>query len=133
MVVATGCGDAVGDFRRDELRPLEKQADEHKARLSATLRTVQLGDADDARLLARQLQPLEAVFAELAKLDPPGEVEDTYAAYNKANVQFLIEMRRFIAALRKGDKAALNRSSERAQEQVGAALRAIQPIKEKKD
>jgi hypothetical protein len=128
--LAAGCGDELADFRKNELRPLEQRADEQKARLSATLKTVQLGDASDAELLGSQVGPLEETYGELAKLDPPDDFEKTYGDYRAANAAFIAELRKFIAALRARDEAALERASERAQEAVGAAQRAIQPLHE---
>lgn len=127
--VATGCGDQVTEFRRQEFKPLENKADQQKAQLSAVLRTVRLGSAQDARLLEQHLAPLGATYDEMKNLDPPDEVEDTYADYLEANDQFMAAMRRFIAALKEGDKRTLRRASDQAKEAVGAALRALEPIK----
>jgi len=130
MSVLVGCGDELADFRRNELRPLEQRADEQKAQLSTTLRTARLGDRGDARALEQQSRGLEATFAELERLEPPGEFEETYARYVAANRKFLAELRTFIDALKEGNEQALRPASRRAQEAVGAAQRAILPLKE---
>jgi hypothetical protein len=129
-ILASGCGDAVGEFRREELNPLQRQADAQRAELAAVVRTARNGSRRDARLIEGRLLPLRATFAEMTRLDPPGEVEKDYAAFVEANSAFLTHMRTFAAALRAGDGKRLSRASSGAREAVGAALRALEPIRE---
>ena len=129
-VVSAGCGDELAEFRDDELRPLERRADAQRAQLAATLEVVEAGSARHARVLESQLAALERTFAELAELDPPGDLDETYARFVAANEAFTERMHSFIDALRRGDGKSMKTTAESAKEAVGAAQRAIQPLHE---
>ena len=129
-LLLAGCGDELADFREKELRPLADQAAQQKARLGATLRTVEPGNRADARRLESRLAPLRQTTAELAELDPPDDYRETYDRFVAANDAFIARMREFVTALRRGDRAAMKVSGEKALDAVGAGQAAIAPLYE---
>lgn len=125
-----GCGDAVATFREDELRPVDRRAEEQRNRLASALRSAEAGHGANARLLEAQLARLQQTYAQLAELDPPGEVRETYERFVEANARFVSDMRQYIAAFKRRDEQAMKTASERAKQSIGAAHRAIQPVYE---
>jgi hypothetical protein len=130
LLVAIGCGDELGDFREHELRPLEREAQQDRAALAATLQAVEIRDRAGARQLESRLKSLEQTHAELANLEPPGEYQATYNRFLSANEVFVAQMRKFAAALREGDRTAMRAASGAAKRAISAAERAIQPLHE---
>lgn len=105
----TGCGDALDEFR-DDLRPLEQQAEQRRSALAAELRSVSLGSRRDARAVRAGTAGLSKTYAEIAALEPPDDYEKPFAAYVRANERLVRNLGRFADDLAAGDAHGLRRA-----------------------
>jgi hypothetical protein len=120
-----GCGeDDLASFREDQLAPLERRIDAERAKLSARLRTVQSGSAEDAGALREDLAGLVAAAREAAALDAPAEAADEQQAYAKAAADLARRLRSFAQALEDGGAEALHRAAARTRRALGALQQA---------
>ena len=101
-LLLAGCGDELDEFR-DDLRPLEDRAAEQRAQISAELRSLTLGSSRDARELRAGTAELERTYEEIAEVDPPGDYEEPFAAYVRANDRTIRDLERFVDDVEAGD------------------------------
>ena len=109
-LVVAGCGDDLEEFRGD-LRPLEDRAQEQRAVIAAELRTATLGSRSDAEALRRDTAALAETFEEIEQLEPPGDYEEPFAAYVRANDEIVRNLDRFAAAVAAGRVGGLRTAS----------------------
>lgn len=130
-LLAAGCGTSDEEFRKQELRPLEQRVEEQRGQIAATLKVVQLRNRRHARALRKQIDTLAATYRRIAALDAPDdEAREQLQRYDRASAGLIAQLRRFADALAAGDRRALNRIGQQAQEAAGATHRAQQALKE---
>lgn len=104
------CGDELEEFR-DDLRPLERQAEAQRAVIAGKLRSVTLGRRADVRALRTEAAELARTYDEIATLEPPDAYADPFAAYVRANDRTVRALERFAGELAAGDTRGLRRAS----------------------
>jgi len=122
MMVIAGCGGrSEGEaFREDSLRPLEQRLDVRRARVAATLRVVRAGSRRDAAALREDIGALEGGVRRIAALVPPSSAQQPFARYVGALRELVAELRRFSAALRADQPAAMRDIATRLRDATGA-------------
>lgn len=120
LLLPAGCGRGDGEeFREDSLRPLEQRLDRERARVAATLRVVRPGNARDARALGEDVDAVGRTVRRVAGLVPPRDAAEPFDAYVDALRDLVSELRRFAAAVRRGDAAVLGTAAQRVQDATG--------------
>jgi hypothetical protein len=119
----SGCQSAEEKFAR-KLHPLQRDLNQRKAQLGATLRQARMHDKRTSQVVAQEINAIDQADASIAKLHSPGGAQAPFAAYNSANAGLVASLRAFANVLASGSKAQLNSAGQQAQEAAGAVQRA---------
>ncbi len=118
-MLAAGCGDERKEFREEKLAPLQQAVKDQRARISAALQGLRLGDREQALRLDQEVKRLDRIHDVIADLDPPDDTDHLFATYVEANSRLSQHLQRYADLVKAQKRAGLARASKAAQRATG--------------